>query len=191
VALVGRAGAGKSYFASALAAALPLAQIIAVSDELRAQLHVEGVEATRSALADLGQSWIDRSPSTLAAAVLAHKRPDARVAIIDGVRHLEFLEALADYSGRAALAVVWIHTPTQVRHQRLIRGGTPREVIAALDEHPTERTIEQWVETRATWRVAGDTLVSEAVSELLVALRASLDLSGTNDKGNRGVEAGR
>ena len=84
--------------------------------------------------------------------------------IVDGVRHVEILEALRSFFAPRFVGLVFVHVPETVRRKRLAIQGVRRRDIERLQRHSTEADPQAQLPVMADLTVEGD---GSAVTDIL------------------------
>ena len=183
VALAGEMGSGKSAVAGHLRAAHGF-QIRGFGDVVRAQARARGIPSDdRIALQDLGQELVE----TLGAAWMVERvsQPPSSKLVIDGVRHVNVLDALVE--GHPDLVFVFLSADPESLDRRWHgRGDTGERAVAAA--HPVEAELAALYE-RASLVIRTEDFAPAQVAEVIAAAARS-HVEVTHDLGNQLGEGG-
>lgn len=172
VGFAGKIGSGKTTLSSRVAESLgwPYASFGAY---VRAVAHQRGLDESREVLQEIGASLV-KDPETFCREILdqAAWRPGSPL-IIDGVRHVEVVEALRRLVAPSSLRIVFIQVTDKARVSRLpeeeIKGVTQ---LQKLETHSTEVQVRTVLPELADLIVDGDKEPGELVEEVVNWVRS-------------------
>lgn len=147
--VAGHSGAGKSTLALRLAEEVPSAGVVAFGSVVRQLGEQSGIPPEDSrALAELGESCVERDPTGFCQMVLA-LAPAADLVVVDGVRHARIADALAELAGDGAFRLVSLLEDRRTLVNRLRARGLTRLAALNLLDGPTERDVDDVLHARA------------------------------------------
>ena len=157
LALGGRTGAGKTTVGRRLADALGV-PLVSFGDFVRSEAEIRGLGHEREILQCLGQNligtlgWTAFCERALAAAgvELPH------VSVIEGVRHVEVIQALRSLYTPLRVRFVWLDVTDEDRAARLRARGDDPQLLASWERHETEHQVLGALPAAANLRVASD-----------------------------------
>ena len=154
VAIAGLMASGKSAISRALASRLGWPRV-SFGDEIRAVARERGRNDDLPVLQEIGAELVSQDPYGLCRRVLNSSTWEPRMpVIIDGVRHVDVLDALRSIVAPQHLYLVLIDTPVERRRARLRkRGVVDLDVVMA---HSTERDAASRLTGLADLVVSGD-----------------------------------
>jgi dephospho-CoA kinase len=157
VGISGGIAAGKTSVALCLADALE-APFASFGNYVRAEAARRQLAADRHSLQEVGEGLItELGWDRFCRAVLDHGgvAEGSSSAVIDGIRHVDAFEALKSIASPTPFYLVFLDVPDELRSSRLEAGGIPREEIALIERHPTERDVSDALRERASVVVSG------------------------------------
>lgn len=174
IGVAGRIASGKTEIASFLARKYG-AKVFRLSDTFVEILRRLGLPEEREKLQKLASSLREVLGEK---ALIDHWRAaisalEARVVVVDGVRHREEVGMLKDFGGSL---LIFVEAPAELRYKRFkLRVGKGEERLSwqefkRIDEAKTEREIDQLKEA-AEIRVRNDSSTEELFSRVEEALR--------------------
>jgi dephospho-CoA kinase len=154
IAIAGSIGSGKTHLAQALADELGFTKA-GFGTFLRHLAQTQSLEPSREALQELGEMLATNDPVSFVRDVLAFAGwKGSETLLLEGVRHTEILSALRSVVKPIQVKLVFIETPDEIRHSRIVqRDGVQQEHIEQLESHSTETQATQ---LRATSDVVFD-----------------------------------
>lgn len=168
VALAGLSKSGKSSLASELAVALDW-PVIGFGNYVRHVARERAKPLDIPTLQELGQSMVEKDPRRFVEAVLEFGGlASVDNAILDGLRHVEILDALESVVAPESVIVVHVNTALDELRRRHQRDGSDLDRMLAA---PSEQQIQSRLSARATLVVDGAKPIAAAVQQvaLLVA----------------------
>jgi hypothetical protein len=164
---------------------------IAVADRLRAPRVSFGeylrwlagernLPVTREVLQDLGDQLVKRDVHDFCRGVLQRQpwRPGVPL-VIDGVRHLEVLEALAEILAPAPGYLIYIKVDRATQAKRLLKDDLRHEKpLEELEQHPTERQVRSVLPDKAALVLDGTRPADELTMKVLEFLETKAGLLG-------------
>ena len=157
-------GAGKSTIARALSERFGIPRV-SFGDYVREVARARNLQESRPALQELGESLVREDPDRFARAVLS-KVDFTSGAVIDGIRHIEILEAITKVVFPLLIVLVYVECDEQIRIRRLVERGMKVEEIRAADRHSTEMQVAGPLRARAVLEVRGDSDAAQAVDKV-------------------------
>jgi dephospho-CoA kinase len=137
IGLAGQIGSGKTTVARNIAA-LRNGVALTISDTVRQQARVLGLDQDRRSLQDLCWKIISTDPETFASDILGDQRP--QLVVIDGIRQLSVWYALRHFAETGGARLVFVAVPWNERVRRVrIRDGISEAQLQQIDAHPIER----------------------------------------------------
>lgn len=166
IGISGKRGSGKTTFADDLANKLGW-KVTHFGRLVRAKANTAGLGDSIEELQALGESLV-KEPHNFCADLL--KFCDWQIGenlIVDGIRHLEVADVLAELVHPSKLFLIAISVNEQGRLSRLKeRDGCVPENISRLDGHSTEVQVGTIIERRADLVIRGD----ESLEEIMLAM---------------------
>lgn len=169
VLIAGRIASGKSSLAEGLAAELgwPVAKFSGYLRHLAEQRHME---PSRQLLQALGEELVEADARSFASEFLKFSEWQvSKPIIVDGLRHLEILDAFRSVGRSDQVVLVYVSPPASeaVWEERLkIKDIRSLADLKKIEEHPTERQ-QPILEAAADIIVSGDRPLHESVSEVV------------------------
>jgi dephospho-CoA kinase len=132
-------GAGKSIVSTRVASRLA-APRVSFGGYLRRLARERGLDITRENLQDLGNQLVSTDARGFCDVVLEeHPWQEGRPLIIDGIRHIEILEALKEILAPAEVYLIYIKLDRETQAKRLARDELRHvKPLEELEQHPTE-----------------------------------------------------
>ncbi|MGB2625018.1 MAG: ATP-binding protein [Candidatus Acidiferrum sp.] len=162
--LSSKMGAGKSTIARALSERFGIPRV-SFGDYVREVARARHLQESRPALQELGESLVREDPDGFVRAVLS-KVHFTSGAVIDGIRHIEILEAITKLVSPLGVVLVYVECDEQIRIRRLVERGMKVEEIGAADRHSTEMQIAGPLRARAVLEVRGDSDAAQAADKV-------------------------
>lgn len=175
IALSGRTKAGKSTIAYALAEQLGWSSA-SFGDYVRDQARRANQPEDREALQELGAELIARLGwDEFCRRTLAHAgiEEPSTPCIVEGVRHLDALDALRRVFEPFPVYLVHLDVANEERDRRLASEGVSAERGAAWERHSTERDVAQALPDRADLRVPVGETPEQPVAAIIDWLKAA------------------
>ncbi len=143
VAIAGRIGSGKTTLSKDLARALECARA-SFGDYVRCAVQERGLLPTRENLQVVGTQILINDAQGFCSSVLSTCGwQPGKDLIIDGLRHLVTIPIIRRLVEPAAMKIVYISTPEQIRLQRLKdRGEGDASNVARIESHSSEQELE-------------------------------------------------
>lgn len=184
--------AGKTQISTAVAERLN-APRVSFGDYLRGVARALGTELTREALQVLGEEMVTRNVRSFCQKVLGQQPWEpGKPLIIDGVRHLEELDALGDMLAPARLWLIYINVDRTTQAKRLKVDSLPHEkTLEELEQHPTELQVRSKLPDRASLVLDGTrdpNLLTAQVLEFLASKNGADEARGWAEKNARRIE---
>ena len=120
---------------------------------------------------ELGQSLVQRDAAGFTKAVISNVGFKSGV-VVDGVRHLEILQALQRLAAPLPVHLIYVDTAEQVRIQRLAQRGMTVDEIRTADSHSTEAQVSGALRQKAALHTRGDGDTSETVDAIVEWLKS-------------------
>ncbi|PRY40499.1 nucleoside monophosphate kinase [Umezawaea tangerina] len=145
IGIIGHAGGGKTTLARALARVIDGAQIVSFGDAVRRRVAAQGMDPqNRKVLMKAGQHWVDTDVFGYCRAVLNQQSGDARVLIIEGIRHEKVRAALEELLGDVDFVCVLLKAPRGVLVDRMTTDhDLTTENAEEVLRDPTETQVDQ------------------------------------------------
>ncbi len=173
LALAGGRGSGKTSVASRVTSRVG-GNRASFGEYVRSEARRLGIEETTESLQVLGQRLVEAGPREFAANVLRIAGWNGKgVLIIDGLRHLEILEALRSLLSPVQLRLVLLKVDSEVRRKRLEQRGDDISNFDRADSAPTEVQVFGPLATAADMVVNG----SHPPDEIAVSIIQTFDLT--------------
>ncbi len=157
VSFAGRMGSGKTTISSTVATALGWARV-GFGDYVRAVARQRGMGDSRETLQALGESLLAEGSERFCRAVLAQAdwQPGQSL-IVDGIRHVQVVDALRQLAEPSQFLLVLISTDEEVRRYRLQqRDGDGQGSLHQAELHSTETQVQSFLPEIADLIVNGD-----------------------------------
>jgi dephospho-CoA kinase len=174
LAFSGGVDSGKTTISRAVAAQLSW-RWGSFGDYVRNQALQEHLEASdRRALEDLGQSLVSSNVEQFVRSFLSSVdwSPGINL-VLDGLRHLEVRDGLAQLTRPSQIAVVCLEVPLTLREHRL-RGKGETDDLLQIDSHPVERQTFGALREAANLRLDSSGDIDTTVNAVLTWAKASL-----------------
>jgi dephospho-CoA kinase len=167
----GGIGSGKTEVSRRVAAQLGWTRA-SFGDYVRGVALARGLAGDRAELQAIGEELVAGGIISFCRSVLADARWSAGLPlVVDGIRHLEALEAVRQLVAPLVVALVHLGTPDEVRIARLMKSRPEdAEQIGDLDKHSTEIQVKQSLPSVADLVLDGSLGVDE-LTAAVVALR--------------------
>lgn len=142
VAFSGPIGGGKTTVSKHVASSLGYLWV-SFGEYIRKVATARGYSLTRETLQDLGTELITKGWLVFCGAVLSEIAwQSAPGIVVDGVRHVEAIEALRDLIHPSSFLLVYVTLPEPIRLQRVHqRDSLSTEEFERAEEHPVESQI--------------------------------------------------
>jgi shikimate kinase len=160
--------AGKTTVSTRVAMSLD-APRVSFGQYLRGIAREMGMELTREALQNLGEQMVTRNVRGFCENVLAQQpwHPDKPL-VIDGVRHVEVLDSLAEILSPARGYLIYINVDRTTQMNRLEADPLPHEnTLDELEQHPMERQVMSKLPDRAALALDGTQEPGESVRKII------------------------
>lgn len=166
ICLAGGIASGKTTLAEALQGTLPSSARLAFGDVVRRRALTAERELTRQNLQEIGLQLIAEGCSTFVDDLLSDLISDPEVLIVEGIRHQEAVDALAERLPTRTLLLIYLEVNSDQQRQRLAGLGEAEGVI----DHEVERDV-------GDLRAAADLILSTArpVEELVARVRRMVE----------------
>jgi len=167
LAFSGKVASGKSTLAKEVASALAWKRA-SFGDYVRVVADGQGLEPSREVLQDLGES-LAKAPEEFCRAMLAHFGwQSGEPLVIDGVRHLEIVEALRRIVAPLELRLIFVDISEEQRRERLAGAGDVNLAkMPQIEKHSTERQVDTVLPDIADLRVSTGGNLGEVVREIV------------------------
>ncbi|AIF85380.1 cytidylate kinase [Candidatus Nitrososphaera evergladensis SR1] len=168
LAFAGRIGSGKSTLSKEISEKMKWRRI-SFGDYVRSVASDRNLDHSRETLQQLGEALIvELGWKPFCKAVLDFGNWDpSEPLIVDGVRHLEALNAIKDIVYPARVALIFITLPEAERLERIERrDGVGRVGLTAVDSHSTESQVGFQLVELADLKVDGSTPVDKLVAQV-------------------------
>jgi len=167
VAFAGRIGSGKTTLSQGVAERLRWPRV-SFGDFVRAEARRLGLDDSRDTLQGLGESLAAGGWTAFCRAVLAQVvwLPGEAI-LVDGVRHIEALNALKGLARPSPVYLVYLALDTSIQAARLANNGIEGAELRRVEAHSTEEQVAFRL------RAAAD-LVVDASADLDLLLDATL-----------------
>lgn len=165
--------AGKTTISTGVAIRLVVPRV-GFGDYLRGLARDRGLEMTREVLQDLGDELISHDVRAFCEDVLRQQPwQPGRPLIIDGVRHIEVLDALSEMLSPAKVYLIYINVDRTTQVKRL-RNDTLRhqKSLEELERHPTELQVRSKLPDRASLVLDGTKPPEELIQKVIEFLIA-------------------
>jgi len=167
IAFAGAIGSGKSTISSALAEALSLSRV-SFGDYIRSVAKQRKLTQDRETLQLIGSELIEKGWEPFCRAVLSQvswKKGDSIV--IDGIRHIEAIEAISRIAAPSRFVLVYIFIAENERQIRLEREGVKNmEKQVKIEGHSTEVQVKL-LKNKADIILDGTQPTSEIVKKII------------------------
>jgi dephospho-CoA kinase len=161
VCLVGSIATGKTAVATALHERLPGSAVLAFGHVVRRRAAVLGYSLDRASLQAVGQQLVDEGWPAFVQELLAGLSGSPQVLIVEGIRHLEAVEALRAVLPDRQVILVYVTLSEQLQRERLKH----RDESDAVLVHPIERGVTALRE-HADLVIRGDRPLRELVADI-------------------------
>ncbi len=143
-------GAGKTKVSTQVALRL-VAPRVSFGEYLRGHARAHGLEMTREVLQDLGDKFVRHDARRFCEDVLKQQAWEpGKPLIIDGVRHVEVLDSLAELLAPAKSYLIYIKIDRTTQTERLKGDPLPhKKSLDELEKHPTEQQVRSTLPDRA------------------------------------------
>jgi dephospho-CoA kinase len=171
VAIAGRIGTGKTTLSTDLANTLECVRV-SFGDYVRGAVQERGLPPTRDNLQVIGTQLLIRDPPGFCSSVLSSSGwQPGKDLVIDGLRHLVTIPIIRRLVEPAAMKILYISVPEQIRLERLKnRGEGDARNVARIESHSSEQELES-VAQIADLAVRGDRPRGANISEITQWLR--------------------
>lgn len=136
--LAGEIASGKTTLAEALRDSFVGSAQVEFGEVVRRQVSEAGMEPSRQSLQDMGQSLVAADWPSFVALLAGGVAGDPDVLIIDGIRHVQALDALRAQFPNRRTVLVFLDSDDRQRQARLAERGEDASSLS----HPVERAIE-------------------------------------------------
>lgn len=173
--------AGKTTLSLAVADRLK-APRVSFGEYLRWLAGERKMPITREVLQDLGDELVSRDVHGFCQGVLRRQpwRPGAPL-VIDGVRHLEVLKALAEILAPAPEYLIYIKVDRETQAKRLVKDELRHEKpLDVLEQHPTERQVRSVLPDKAALVLDGTRPANELTLKVIEFLETKAGVLGTD-----------
>jgi len=170
VALSSRMGAGKSTLARALAEEFCWPRV-SFGDYVRGVARDRGMDESLPTLQNLGEVLVEADAGSFAAAVLSSVNWKSG-AVVDGIRHVEVLDAIRRVVSPLPVFLIYVHSEESSRIRRLLERGMTHGEIQAADAGSTEAQVKIILRDRADLHVSGTSDIAKTVKEISEWLRS-------------------
>lgn len=124
----------------------------------------------RSDLQNLGADLVAHERESFCRRVL---RPvleaNGQIAVIDGLRHRNILDALRKINAPGPVAVIYVDAPFAIRLERVkLRDGLSAEQLSDFEKHSTEIEVERHLKGVADF-IADNSRTAEECSEMIAS----------------------
>ena len=160
--LAGGIASGKTTLARGLHEAVPGSGVVSFGDVVRRRVAELGLSQDRASLQRVGEQLIAAGWSTFVAALLRDVEPGSNLLIVDGVRHVEALDALRAAVPQVPQRLVYVAVEEAVQRRRLAARGESVEALA----HPMEQNLDT-LRARADLVVASDRSIRDVLHQIL------------------------
>lgn len=165
--VAGGRGSGKTSVSTLLAIRLN-AKRASFGEYLRGEARRLGLEETIENLQDVGQRLVSTSPVKFVENVVQTSGWNGKeVLIIDGIRHLEILEALRSVLSPTQVRLILLKVDSEVRKKRLEHRGDDISNFERLDNAPTEVQIFSLLPRAADLVVDGSLSLDEIANKII------------------------
>lgn len=164
IALAGLSKSGKSFLAEHLGHKLDW-PVLSFGNYVRHLAASNNSQFDFNSLQQLGQSLVDAGPENFVEAVLKHGNFNAKNnLVLDGVRHVEVLDALQAYVEPNPVKLVLIEASLEVLSQRHHEAG---QEIADMLAGPAEQQVQSILANRAILSLDGNKPVHYSIKKIL------------------------
>lgn len=173
--------AGKTTLSLAVADRLK-APRVSFGEYLRWLAGERNMPVTREVLQDLGNELVSHDVRGFCEGVLRRQpwRPGVPL-VIDGVRHLEVLKALADILAPAPEYLIYIKVDRETQAKRLVNDDLRHEKpLAVLEQHPTERQVRSVLPDKAALVLDGTRPANELTLKVIEFLETKAKVLGAD-----------
>jgi dephospho-CoA kinase len=145
-------------------------------DFVRKEAYRRGFDNTsRKTLQEIGNELIERGWTAFCLSVLGEAQWEAGEGlVIDGIRHLEGLEAIREIVSPLKLFLLFISVNSEIREHRLSKKSIGKGQIAAIEEHSTESQVRGHLKDHADLIIDGATPISSIVQSIMDLLTKQL-----------------
>lgn len=141
IAVAGGIASGKSTFIAALADAIG-AQTTAFGALVREDAVKRGLDPTsREVLQDIGEKLKAELGAVEFSRRVLCRAPTTASVIVDGIRHVDIVDALAEAAPPRRFAFVFLHADLTTRQTRASERSRDGAQLRELDQHSTERQV--------------------------------------------------
>jgi cytidylate kinase len=171
VCLAGAIASGKTEIARSLATQLTCG-FASFGDYVRSVARERGLSGDRAQLQRLGEFLVNSNIDAFCAAVLAHAdwRPGTSL-VLDGLRHVDVLEAVRRAISPTPVWLLYLATPDDIRAARLATTRPAEaERLDVLDAHSTEIQVREALRTAADLVLDGTQNRDRLVTQILAWL---------------------
>jgi dephospho-CoA kinase len=167
---------------------------VSFGEYLRGVAHARGLEMTREVLQNLGDQLVTSNFRGFCEDVLEqHPWQPGKPLIIDGVRHVEVLDALAEILAPARGYLIYINVDRTTQTKRLKTDPLRHtKTLDELEKHPTEQQVRSKLPDRAALVLDGtqnpDELVRKVIEFLVSKGREAEEERGWDEKNSRRIE---
>lgn len=166
IAFAGPIGSGKSTVSVALARVLDLSRA-SFGDHVRSVAKQRGLAQDREILQIIGSELIENGWGPFCKAVLLQadwKKGDS--IIVDGIRHIEAIEALRQMTAPMRFVLIFISIEEQDRQSRLMsKGIMDKKEKSIIESHSTEAQVNS-LHSEANLVLDGTQPISELVRQI-------------------------
>ncbi len=167
IAFTGPIGSGKSTISIALAEALGLSRA-SFGDHVRSVAKQRGLTPDREMLQIIGSELIKNGCGPFCKAVLSQagwKKGDS--IIVDGIRHIEAIEALRQMTAPLKFILIFISIEDEDRQSRLMsKGIMDKGKKSKIESHSTEAQVNS-LHSKASLVLDGTQPISELVRQII------------------------
>jgi dephospho-CoA kinase len=171
IAIAGRIGSGKTTLSKDLANALQCMRA-SFGDYVRGAVQERGLPPTRENLQVIGTQLLIGDPRRFCSSVLSSCGwQPGKDLVIDGLRHIMTIPIIRRLVEPAAMKIVYVSVPEEIRLQRLKdRGEGDARNVARIESHSSELELEP-IAQLAELAVRGDKPREANVAEIAAWLR--------------------
>lgn len=168
IAISGLIASGKTTIAHKLADKLN-AKYGSFGKTLRAIAIAQGLKNERHVLQRLGEEWIERRCAKFCELTLAEANWTSQDSlVIEGLRHVQALEALKHLLRPIKLILVYIDADDTLRAKRLMDAGLDSQELKRLDSHSTEIQVQSVLKQMADYVVISNESPENIVSNIIL-----------------------
>lgn len=171
VCFAGGIGSGKSAVSGRVATLLGWPRV-GFGDYVRTVARERGLDEARETLQEIGAELVAKNLERFCQSVLKQaKRSTDESLVVDGIRHVEVLDAVRRLVSPARLVLIFIDVDLAVRKARLLEEGINGVRLGELESHSTEIQVGDRLRNAADLVVDGSRPPKTLANEIATLIR--------------------